>query len=514
MKFTVQKTTQKPKEHDLLVIAAFKQKSEMKKAGPKTSKKSTLDLDNNLAQDFDKKLGGHLLSSAQQEGFLGDEGQFFVMNTLGKLPATNLALFGLGDSAKQTIDLYRRAGGELLKYAQRKRATSVGIIISEQMSIAAFDVVQALAEGMHSANYCFDTYLTRDKKENYVKNVNLYLPTQPSAELKVALTRANELSKSVHLARDLINEGPMVMTPQNFARHAEEVAEECGLTIDILDEKRLKKERMNLMLAVASASSPTAPCRLVRLHYKPKKPNGQRVALVGKGVMFDSGGLDIKTTEGMLEMKYDMAGAAAVLGTLRAVAKLEPRTEVVGYMACVENGVGPLAYHPGDILVSRKGLTIDINNTDAEGRLILADTISYAIDHDKPDIVIDVATLTAACAIALGPKTAGVFTNDDHLHDVIVENGVAAGESFWRMPLTAALKEALRSPFADMKNTGERYGGAITAALFLQEFVEPGVKWAHLDIAGPGSNAKPHPYLNVGGVGFGIRTLAAVMMAL
>ncbi len=510
MKFTLLKTAPQIKELDLLVLAAFKAKSEMKKAGGKKSPKAT-DF-GKVIVEFNKQCDGHVLAGAADEGFTADEGQVYATNSFGKVLAKNIALYGLGDGTKQSVDLFRRAGGELVKLAQRKRAVSVGLVVPEEITVALFDIVQSLAEGARLASYSFDRYLTRDKKEHYPKEIYLYLPSAPTPDLKLALTHAHDITDSIAVARDLINEGPMLANPVAFAEEAKKIALETHLSIDILDEKRLKKERMNLLLAVASASSPNAPPRVIRLRYKPTKPSKQRVVLVGKGVMFDSGGLDLKTSDGMLEMKSDMSGAATVLGTMRAVAKLAPRVEVVGYMACVENGVGPAAYHPGDIIVSRKGLTIDINNTDAEGRLILADTIDYAIEHDKPDILIDVATLTGACVVALGQKTSAIFTNDDQLCDTIIDAGDAAGENFWRMPLYAPLKEILKSPLADMKNTGDRYGGAITAALFLQEFLEPGIKWAHLDIAGPAVNAKPHPYLNIGGVGFGIRTLTSLLM--
>jgi leucyl aminopeptidase len=293
---------------------------------------------------------------------------------------------------------------------------------------------------------------------------------------------------------------------------AEQTAKNCGLKIAILDEKQLKKERMNLMLAVGSAASVCAPARLIKLSYEPKKASKRTIALIGKGVTFDSGGLDLKPADGMLEMKVDMSGAAAVLATMRALSKLKPSINVVGYMACVENGVGPHAYHPGDIIVSRHGLTVEINNTDAEGRLILADAINYSQEHDKPDTIIDIATLTGACMVALGTKTAGIFSNNDILSQEIITSGKNTGESFWRLPLLAELKDVLKSPIADIKNCGDRYGGSITAALFLQEFVDSKIKWAHLDIAGPATNNKAHAYNPGGGVGFAVRTLVDYVM--
>ena len=303
-----------------------------------------------------------------------------------------------------------------------------------------------------------------------------------------------------------------MLNPGKFAEIAEQTAKNCGLSISILDEKALKKERMNLMLAVASAASSASPPKLIRLAYKPKKASKRTIVIIGKGVTFDSGGLDIKTADGMLDMKVDMSGAAAVLGIMRALSQLAPAVNIIGYMGCVENGVGPHAYHPGDIIISRKGLSVEINNTDAEGRLVLADIFSYAQEHDKPDTIIDLATLTGACVIALGPKTAGIFSNDDALSEAIYLHGKNAGESFWRLPILEELKDGLRSPIADMKNCGERQGGSITAAIFLKEFIDDNIKWAHLDIAGPATTNKAHAYNSLGGVGFGVRTIVDYVM--
>jgi leucyl aminopeptidase len=512
MKIFLPKPAKATTESDLLIAGAFKTKPDDKKASAKAKPKNSVFEACKTIKELDTQIAGYLISSACEEGFKADEGQVFSTSSLGKSKAKAIALLGLGDHHTQSVDLFRRSGGEAYKLAQKKRAKKLSYVIPEKTTVPLFDVVQALAEGIRLASYTFNRYHTKDKKENYVKEIEIHLPEDPTAEQKLALTRAHEIAESVCLARDLINEGPMELNPEAFAKHAAEVAKECDLEIDILDEKKLKKEKMNLMLAVGSAAQNISPPRLIRLHYKPKKPSKRVIALVGKGVTFDSGGLDIKPADGMLDMKVDMSGAAAVLGAMRAIAKLEANIEVVGYMGCVENGVGPHAYHPGDILVSRKGTTVEIGNTDAEGRLVLADCMDYAQERDKPDTIIDVATLTGACMVALGTKTAGIFSNDDALCDAICQSGKAVGESYWRLPLLPELKDAIKSPVADIKNIGERWGGSITAALFLEEFVKGGVKWAHLDIAGPATNSKAHPYLSNGGSGFAVRTLVDYLM--
>ena len=265
---------------------------------------------------------------------------------------------------------------------------------------------------------------------------------------------------------------------------------------------------MQMVLAVSRAASPYRPARVVRLHYKPAKKAKKHIAFVGKGLVFDSGGLDLKPPAGMLNMKLDMGGAGCVLGAMAAIGKLKPDVAVTAYLGCVENGIGGNAYHPGDVLKSRKGITVEVNNTDAEGRLVLADCIDYALTKDKPDVLIDVATLTGAAMVALGDTTAALYSRQDELAEHIASAGESAGEDFWRMPLNDKLFSQLRSDIADMKNTGERFGGSITAALFLDQFVDGRADWAHLDIAGPAMTTKGNAYTPKGGVGFGAATLA------
>ncbi|OGQ21257.1 MAG: hypothetical protein A2138_05395 [Deltaproteobacteria bacterium RBG_16_71_12] len=312
------------------------------------------------------------------------------------------------------------------------------------------------------------------------------------------------------LARDLVNEPAGTLTPVELARRAVAAGKEHGFDVEVLDEKDIARERMGMLLAVAQAASPYRPPRVVKLSYRGKKGK-KRIALVGKGLTFDSGGLDIKPADGMLDMKVDMSGAAAVLGAFVALARLEPRVTLTGWLGCVENGVGGNAYHPGDVLTSRKGLTVEVNNTDAEGRLVLADCLDLAITEAKPDLVVDLATLTGACMVALGPSTAAVFTDDDTLAEDVRNAGKRAGEDFWRLPLNDALQEQLKSSIADCKNTGLRFGGAITAALFLKQFVDGRATWAHLDIAGPADTDRDSEYTAKGGVGFGVRTLVGLI---
>lgn len=434
--------------------------------------------------------------TAEQQGFTGKLGQTFH--------APALVFIGLGDEKQANVDTYRKAAAWAFKCANDKRAKTLSIALPSRKS----KHLQAAAEGALLASYRFDKYISENKSETYVQNITFH------ADDDQFISKAETLSYSVCLARDLINECASEMTPEAMARCAQKEGKALGLEVGVLDEKALAKENMRLMLAVGRASIEAAPPRLVRIVYKPLKKSKKHIILVGKGVTFDSGGLDIKTADGMLEMKVDMSGAATVLATLVAVAKLKPDIAVTGYMACVENGISAHAYHPGDVIVSRKGLSIEINNTDAEGRLVLADALDYAQSKDKADYIVDVATLTGASMIALGTTTSSLFSTSDEMSEEIIKRGKDAGEDFWRMPLNEDLRDQLKSPLADMKNSGGRYGGAVTAALFLKKFIHDDTAWAHLDIAGPSINDKEHPYLSKGGVGFGVRTLTEWILRL
>lgn len=438
---------------------------------------------------------------AAAEGFKAKPGQIFYTHP-AKGPRA-IAFLGLGEKAKATPDIYRKAGAWTCKLAQDKQAAKVGLHLPGKASI------KAACEGAALAPYKFDKYVS-EKTEFHVKEFTFFTADKNAPE---EISDAQVIAKAVKLTRDLINEGPTVMNPEAMAHHAQREAKAGGLEIEILDEKALEKEKFGLLLAVGRGSADFAPPRVIKLSYKPAKKAKKHIALVGKGVTFDSGGLDIKPSDGMLHMKTDMSGAAAVMGVMQAIAHLKPDVAVTGYMACVENGVDSKSYHPGDILISRKGLSVEINNTDAEGRLVLADTLNYAQEQDKPDIVIDIATLTGACVVALGPNMAGLFSNDDALSSQILEASKYTGEQFWRMPILEDLFDQIKTPLADMKNTGERYGGSITAALFLQKFIEPKTIWAHLDIAGPARNEKDQAYIGAGGSGFAVRTLIELLMS-
>jgi leucyl aminopeptidase len=451
-----------------------------------------------------------ILATAQKEGFYGKPGQQFAVNTLSEGNASYIVLIGLGLQDKINDDVYRKAGGQVFRLANDKHATSLNLLLSVPTSgITSEAALYAATEGIYLSRYRFDKYFTENKSEIFVEDVYLAC-TNINYKIDQNLVRqAKTVSEGVCFARDLINEGPWVINPPALAKIALKEGKALGLEVEVLQEKELENENMHLLLAVGKASAKVAPPCLIILKYRPVKKAKKHIVLVGKGVTFDSGGLDIKPADGMLDMKVDMSGAAAVFATMLTIAKLKPTVSVTGYLCCVENGIGPYAYHPGDVIKSRRGLTIEINNTDAEGRLVLADALDYAQSKEKPDYLIDLATLTGACMIALGPQTAGLFCTQNELANNLIALGQTAGEDYWRLPLNEDLRDQLKSTVADMKNTGTRYGGSITAALFLKKFVNDGIAWAHLDIAGPATQDKEHPYVSKGGTGFGVRTLIA-----
>src|SRR5262249_26194051 len=342
--------------------------------------------------------------------------------------------------------------------------------------------------------------------------VRLLLPdgAMRSRPLGEVLERALQVTDAANFARTLVNEPAGRLTPEALAEEASRAAKGRGLEVRVSGPSELKKLRMGMFSAVGQGSQNTP--RLIEISYRPKKAAAARarpVSLVGKAITFDSGGLSLKSAENMADMKSDMAGSAAVLGALQVAAELALPFPVLGYLGAAENMPSGAAYRPGDILVSRLGKTVEVTNTDAEGRLVLGDVLAYAVE-EKPSAIVDLATLTGACVVALGHWVAGLFSNSDGLADELLSASARAGEAFWRLPLVDLQKETLRSDVADIKNHGDRWGGAISAAVFLREFVGD-TPWAHLDIAGPALAPRERGYQGKGATGIGVRTLAAFL---
>ena len=468
-------------------------------------------------KDLDKRLDGHLFALAREERFQGKAGQALFLNTLGRIGASRLLLLGLGPRAKAEgvarsgFEPLRMAAGSAGRAAQKAGAGTLSFAVPSELEAAG--AARAAVEGALLGAYRFSRYKTKPEERALVHRLVLSVPggSARAEGVRAAVRLGERMAAAVALARDLVNEAPLHCTPSRLARAAEELAHEAGLRCEVRGPREIAALKMGLFLGVAKGS--VEEPRLVKLSYLPRRAAGARpVVLVGKAITFDSGGLSLKPTDSMVTMNGDMAGSAAVLAAMRVVARLAPPFPVHAVLGACENMPGGRAYKPSDVLRAYDGTTVEVTNTDAEGRLVLGDVLAWAIDTLRPAAVVDVATLTGACVVALGETTAGAWGRDGPAIDAVLAAARAAGEDVWRMPLTDAVKENLKSEVADMKNTGERWGGAIAAAHFLRAFVRD-TPWVHLDIAGPAHASKERGYVGKGGTGVAVRTLVELVRA-
>jgi leucyl aminopeptidase len=452
---------------------------------------------------LDQALDGLLGRIAKEEEFTGKESQVLSLHTHGKLPAQRIAVLGLGreKDGPRTLEQLRNAAARAVKLA--KAAGAKTLALSWPASASAAEA-RALTEGASLGAYVFDHY-KKEKKALKLTRVTLLSKERIGPEMQLGRAIADAVCR----ARDLVNEPAGRVTPRALAAEARAVAKAGDLRCEVFGKAQIEKLDMRLFLAVSQGS--VEEPQLVRLTYTPAGAAAKAapVALVGKAITFDSGGLSIKTASGMEDMKVDMAGAAAVICAMELVARMKPPFPVRGYFGACENLPSGTAYKPGDVIVGKGGLSVEVLNTDAEGRLVLADVLAWAME-DEPSAIVDLATLTGAILVALGPWMTGLFSNDEDLAAELLAAARTAGESIWRMPLPPEMEELIKSPIADLKNTGGRYGGSINAALFLQHFVtsKNKVPWAHLDIAGPASVDRERGYNPRGGTGAGVRLLA------
>ena len=446
-------------------------------------------LDTALAE-LPEALATHLRDAAAVDEFTGKAGQCVIYPSLGHLAVPRLALVGLGGGSTDEV---RRAAGQAGTSARGRGQTVVGL------SLGTLDAAATIAavEGFCAGNYRFDRF--KADKERKPAAESLELLGHADAE---AARKARGYAAGQSLARDLVNLPAADLYPESLAAVALELAGD-GLTVDVWDEKRIAEAGMGGIIAVGQGSD--RPPRFVHMVWKPEGTPKARVCLVGKGVTFDSGGYSLKPTTGMLTMRCDMGGAAAVVGTMRSVKELAPQVEVHAIFGAVENLVNGTAYKLGDVLKMYSGKTVEVHNTDAEGRLVLADCLAYASKLGV-DAIIDLATLTGAAVVALGPHYTALYSDDDALVGALECAAAGAGENVWRMPLPQHYKEMLKADWGSIKNVGGREGGSITAALFLSEFVE-GTAWAHCDIAGPAFFDKPWRHFVKGGSGAMVPTL-------
>ncbi len=460
-----------------------------------------------VASKIDTILGGLISETCTDGEFKGGLGELLTTHSMGHtghIATKRVLVVGLGARDRITTQSLRRASAVAARHAQNTGAHSITLALQWQ---DVQDDVQAQVEGALLGLYTFRMYKQTEQTGNG-KNVSqisvLSENSTDEANIEKAIEEGQALAEATNFARNLVNEPPNVLTPTELANRAVTMAKQFGLQYEVFDKAKITELGMGGLLGVTQGSA--EPPQFIVLRYRGDETSDKGMALVGKGITFDTGGISIKPAIGMDEMKGDMGGGAAVIGAMQAIAALKPRINVTALVPTCENMPSGTAYRPGDILRISNGKTIEIVNTDAEGRLILADALSYAVKEGLSPIV-DLATLTGAIVIALGHVETGVFSNDEQLTEDIIAAGRIAGEKFWPMPMDEEYGEAIQSDIADIKQTGGRPAGSITAAKILEQFVGD-AKWAHLDIAGTSYLESKKPYAEKGGTGIGVRTLA------
>jgi leucyl aminopeptidase len=454
------------------------------------------------AEDVDAAMGGTLLETLSSLGATGKAEEVTRTVSAGKLSAPLIAAVGIGTAkaagpASADAEVLRRAAGKAVRSLSSPKVTSIALALPAADPVSA----EATALGALLGTYYFGRY-----RSDGHPAAELSLIAGP--DVAAAVAKAQVLAAAVTLVRDLVNTSPSHLYPETFAAEAARIASSAGLGIEVLDEAELAAGGYGGITGVGQGS--VHPPRLVRLSYQ--HPDATRtVVFAGKGITFDSGGLSLKPPKAMETMKSDMGGAAAVLAALQAVAALKPAVNVVGYLPLAENMPGSGAQRPSDVITIFGGTTVEVLNTDAEGRLVLADALARS-EADAPDLLVDIATLTGAQVVALGTRVSAVMANDDAVRDGVVDAATRAGEAMWPMPLPEELRKGLDSKVADLANvSGDRDGGMLVAGLFLREFVPDGVRWAHLDIAGPSFHeGEPYGYIAKGGTGAAVRTLVQI----
>ena len=466
--------------------------------------------DEGLLKELDEATGGVIRSVIESEELKGKEGDTVYVHLAGgnHLKARRLLLIGVGERAEYSPSKVSQFAGTTVRYLRGKNIKTLAIMPRAEAD--AEKIVAAAAEGAVTGLFEPDKYRTIDKEERTIDRLVLIIDGADEEALKRGAERGRIIGESVNFTRELSNEPGGYLTPSDMAERAREIANEFDLSIDVLDEARMEQEGMGALLSVSRGSE--EPAKLIILKYTPREPaaaGGQEdsglLAFIGKGITFDSGGISLKPGENMELMKYDMTGGATVLGAMRALAQLKPSIPVLGVVPSSENLPSGKATKPGDVVTAMSGKTIEIINTDAEGRLILSDAITYSKKLGATRII-DMATLTGAVSIALGDVNTAILGTDQGLIDEVIESGREVGERFWQLPLDKEYSKQIKSDVADIKNVGGRKAGTITAAAFLKEFAD-GTSWAHLDIAGTAWGDEAKPYRAKGPTGIAVRTL-------
>ncbi len=462
---------------------------------------------------INKSLDGAITQLIRQGEIKGKPGEITIIHTLGKISAERVVLVGLGKRADLTIDKIRTAGAEVARLLQKKGVKHMATValgatngkLSAQVSAAA------IVEGTILGMYSFRKHQTKEPEQDKLAQLTIVDRSRGAvAGIEQGAREAQIIAEATNRARDMVNEPANFMTPAQMTEEARKIAEEHHLEIKVLEREDMQKLGMGALLGVAQGSH--QPPKFIVLKYKGNSGNDIDIALVGKSITFDSGGISLKPSEGMGDMKGDMAGGASVLAAISAIAQFKPKINVLVIAAATENLPGGSALKPADVVTAMNGKTIEIESTDAEGRLTLADALGYAIKEGAKRVV-DIATLTGGCVTALGDVTTGAFTNNQALIDRVIAAGAEAGDKIWQMPMYEEYKEQNKSDTADLKNTGGRKASPITAALFVGEFAGD-TPWVHLDIAGTSMLDKPRGYFSKGATGVPTRTLVRLVLAL
>ena len=458
--------------------------------------------DDGALKELDERTGGIVSEMLGTDEMRGKQSDTVYIYRPGNIRAERLLLVGAGKREDFSLDTIRKVTGSAARFLRGKGARSMAILRRSQLEIG--NSAQAAVEGVLLGLFEPDMYKTENKEERRIDQLILLAAAAGSEDaLSEGVERGRIIGEAVNFARELSNEPSSTLTPTELAERAKETATRFGLDIDVLDEARMKELGMGALLGVARGSD--EPAKMIVLRHMGNEDDSNIIAIVGKGITFDSGGISIKPAEGMEKMKYDMSGAAATLAAMRAIAQLKPKANVIGVMPTTENMPSGRAYKPGDVLRAMSGKTIEVINTDAEGRLILADAISYARKLGATKII-DLATLTGAVSIALGAINVAILGNDQLFVDEIRGAAREVGERFWQLPMDKDYREMIKSDIADIKNSSGRNAGTITAAYFLREFAED-TPWVHLDIAGTAWENERKPYMSKGPTGVAIRTL-------
>ncbi len=456
---------------------------------------------------LDNALQGQLGRLREAGDLTGKLAELLSVPDTPTLKATRMLLVGLGLPSELSVARWDKVAMTAARQVSSKKDIRVAVCVPEQLGVLSRErAAEVLATALVVGSQGQDLYKAERSRFPFAAAQIVLPPGSDIGTVSAASERGRILGNAINLARELVNRPPHEIYPETFASRALQEAIPCGLMCHVFDEHRLEAEGFGSLLAVAKGSD--RPARMVVLEHRGGGPHTPTLALVGKGVTFDSGGLSIKPTDGMLTMKCDMAGAATVLGAMTAIARLKLPVNVIGYCGLVENMLGAKAYKLGDILTARNGVTIEVHNTDAEGRLVINDVLSYAVDHGA-DRLIDLATLTGACVVALGEDVSGAFTNNQAWCDQLFAAAKSQGEDLWQLPMFDSYNELLKSDVADCKNIGGRWGGAITAAKFLEKFVAD-KPWVHLDIAGPAFASASKGHREGGATGCLVRTLVEV----